>query len=135
VEYVTFQLSSFLILFFTGMLLGSFFDFYRVLRGIVRAKRFFTMVGDLLFWLGAFILAVPLIYWSTWLELRFYVWAALLLGTILYFLLFSSLLIPLYLRFWHAATWLPRKLHYLAQKGGVLLKRLFSRKYKKSITL
>jgi spore cortex biosynthesis protein YabQ len=122
VEYVTTQLSSFLILLLTGMLLGAFFDFYRVLRGVVRAGPLFTVAGDLLFWLGAFVLAVPLIYWSTWLELRFYVWAAL------YFPVFSPLLVPLYLRFWRAVTWLPRHLHLMIQKAGALIKRGFGRR-------
>jgi spore cortex biosynthesis protein YabQ len=128
VEYVTTQLSSFLILLFTGVLLGAFFDFYRVLRGVVRADTLFTMVGDLLFWLGAFVWAAPLIYWSTWLELRLYVWVALLLGILLYFPVFSSLLIPLYLRFWRTVTWLPRQLFLLVQKAGVLMKRGCGRK-------
>jgi spore cortex biosynthesis protein YabQ len=124
VGYVTTQLSSFLILLFTGMLLGAFFDFYRVLRGCVRAGALFTMAGDLLFWVGAFVLAVPLLYWSTWLELRFYVWAALLLGILLYFWMFSPMIIPLYLRFWHTLTWLPRKVYWLVQKTGMLMKKV-----------
>jgi spore cortex biosynthesis protein YabQ len=128
VEYVTTQLSSFLILLITGMLLGSFFDFYRVLRGVVRAGALFTMAGDLFFWLGAFVLAVPLIYWSTWLELRFYVWVALLLGLLLYFPVFSPLLIPLYLKFWRTVTWLPRRLRLMVQKAGVVIKRGFGRR-------
>ena len=127
-EYVTTQLSSFLILLITGMLLGAFFDFYRVLRGVVRVGALFTMAGDLLFWLGAFILAVPLIYWSTWLELRFYIWVALLLGILLYFLVFSPLLIPLYLKFWRTFTWLPRRLQLIVQKAGMLMKRGFGRR-------
>jgi spore cortex biosynthesis protein YabQ len=128
VEYVTTQLSSFLILLLTGALLGAFFDFYRVLRGVVRAGPLFTMVGDLLFWLGAFVLAVPLIYWSTWLELRFYVWAALLLGITLYFPVLSPLLIPVYLRFWRTVTWLPRHLRLMFQKAGVFIKSGLVRK-------
>ncbi|HEY8464720.1 MAG TPA: spore cortex biosynthesis protein YabQ [Bacillota bacterium] len=126
-NYVHTQLSSFLILLITGLVLGGFFDFYRVWRSQIRVNWFNTAVGDLFFWILALVLATPLIFWGTWLELRFYVWLALGLGTGLYFFVFSSLCIPIFLKFWQTVTWLPRQLGYLKRKVGLRLKQIVAR--------
>jgi spore cortex biosynthesis protein YabQ len=108
-EYVAVQLSSFLTLLLTGMVLGGFFDLYRVWRSTVKVNWVITAGGDLVFWLIALLLATPLIFWSTWLDLRLYVWLAITGGLILYFLVFSRLVLPELVRFWRVITWLPRR--------------------------
>lgn len=124
-EYVHLQFSSFLLLLLTGMALGGFLDLYRVFRGVIRAKRFLTPIGDMLFWMVAVIIFTPLIYWSTWLELRLYVWLSLLLGVTVYYLVFSRIMIPIYLKFWHALTWFPRQLVNGFSFAGLRFKRLW----------
>jgi spore cortex biosynthesis protein YabQ len=103
---------------------GALFDFYRVLRGRMKTGVWLSGLGDLLFWFCAFVVAVPLIYWGTWLELRLYVWLVLLGGAVFYFLIISPALIPLYVRWWRAAVWLPRFLLALPWRGRLLLRRL-----------
>ncbi|MGD8399829.1 MAG: spore cortex biosynthesis protein YabQ [Bacillota bacterium] len=109
-EYVTVQLSSFVTLLLTGMVLGGFFDLYRVWRSTVKVNWFITAGGDLLFWLIALLMATPLIFWSTWLELRLYVWLAIIAGVVMYFVTFSRLLLPVLLRLVRTVTWMPRQL-------------------------
>lgn len=91
------------------MILGGFFDLYRVFRSTIKVNKLIDAIGDLLFWLLSLLLLGPLIYWSTWLELRFYVWLALGAGLFFYLAVFSPKLIRIYLRFWKAITWLPRQ--------------------------
>ncbi len=123
-EYVNLQFNSFLILFLTGMFLGSFFDLYRVFRSTIRVNKLIDSFGDLIFWLLSLFLLGPLIYWSTWLELRFYVWLALGMGLVLYFSIFSPRLIRIYLRFWKAITWAPRQITNFIQFLKLLIAKI-----------
>ncbi len=123
-EYVNLQFSAFLLLLFSGMILGSFFDFYRVFRSQIKVNKIVDLVGDLIFWFLTGILIIPLIYWSTWLELRFYVWVSIFLGLVLYFGLFSQICIPIFKKFWHFAGWLPRILFNWLWRLGMIFRRI-----------
>ncbi len=109
-EYVNLQFSSFLILFIAGSGLGILIDIYRVMRSQLKLKGFFSSIGDFLFWVLATFFIIPLLYWSTWLELRFYVWLSLGLGLIFYYSMFSRALIPVILKTWRFLTWGPRQI-------------------------
>lgn len=115
-EHVNLQFNSFLLLVLTGMIFGGLFDLYRVFRSTIRVNKLIDAIGDLLFWLLSLMLLGPLIYWSTWLELRFYVWLALGAGLVFYLIVFSPKLIRIYLRFLRAITWLPRQIINLIQR-------------------
>ncbi len=106
-EFIYLQLNTFLVLLFTGILWGIFFDLYRVFRSQIRVNRAIDFIGDVIFWILAAILIIPFIYWATWLELRLFVWIIILLGLILYFTCLSSILIPVFKIFWQAVNWLP----------------------------
>lgn len=123
-ENVNLQFNSFLILFLAGMFWGVFFDLYRVFRSAIKVNQVFDNLGDLLFWLLSLLLIGPLIYWSTWLELRFFVWLAIGGGLALYFLVFSAKMIRIYLRFWKALTWGPRQIGKLVQYLKLLITKI-----------
>ena len=106
-EFIYLQLNTFLVLLFTGILWGIFFDLYRVFRSQIRVNRAIDIIGDVIFWILAAILIIPFIYWATWLELRLFVWIIILLGLILYFTCLSSILIPVFKIFWQAVNWFP----------------------------
>ncbi len=106
-EFIYLQLNTFLVLLFTGILWGIFFDLYRVFRSRIRVNRAIDVIGDVIFWILAAILIIPFIYWATWLELRLFVWIIILLGLILYFTCLSSILIPVFKIFWQAVNWFP----------------------------
>lgn len=111
-EYVEQQLSSCWVLLIAGMGLGLFYDFYRVFRGRAGFKSgrcLIEALADLVFWCLALILITPFIFWSTWLELRLFVWLLILAGLVFYFVLFSKALLPLIRSFWSAVLWLPRR--------------------------
>lgn len=123
-EYVNLQFNSFLLLILTGMIFGGLFDLYRVFRSTIRVNKIIDAIGDLLFWLLSLMLLGPLIYWSTWLELRLYVWLALGAGLVFYLMVFSPKLIRIYLRFWRTITWLPRQIMNLIQRFRFLIEEL-----------
>ncbi len=106
-EFIHLQLNTFLVLLFTGILWGIFFDLYRVFRSRIRVNRVIDGMGDVIFWILAAMLIIPFIYWATWLELRLFVWFIIILGLILYFVYLSSILIPVFKIFWQAVNWFP----------------------------
>lgn len=131
-DYVNLQFNSFLILFLTGIFWGGFFDLYRVFRSTIKVNQVIDNLGDLFFWLLSLLLLGPLVYWSTWLELRFYVWLALGVGLVFYFSFFSAKLLRIYLRFWKVITWAPRQIGKLVQYLKLLIARFtFSNRTKK----
>lgn len=111
-EHIKIELSSVIILIFAGMILGVGFDFYRIFRCKIkptinpRFSKFFDILGDFLFWGAALVVITPLVFWSTWLELRVYVWLLLIVGLVVYFTIFCPVFVPWYLRFWNIVSWL-----------------------------
>lgn len=87
-----------------GALLGLVFDVYRVLRGRLRPGRKATLLGDLLFWVVATVIAFEMLLAGNWGELRLYVWLGCLLGAGLYHLLLSRLVIRFLLALWSSAA-------------------------------
>lgn len=124
-DFVKVQMSTSVLLLLTGMVLGGFLDLYRVFRATVKVNKLIDFFGDLIFWILAVILLTPLIFWSTWLELRLYVWLFLLIGLLMYYFLFSQILIPFFLKFWHAVTWVPRQLYHGTQWLKLTIKKNF----------
>jgi spore cortex biosynthesis protein YabQ len=130
-EFVSLQLNTFLVLLFAGMVLGGFFDLYRVFRSRIKVNKTIDFIGDLLFWLLAAVLAIPLIYWGSWLELRIYVWISMILGLVFYFTFLSSLMIPLFRKFWQIIGWFPGTVINLLWRLGIILQRVIKFFYKK----
>lgn len=83
------QVYSFLGTIIIGLVLGLFFDFYRVFRAIVKPKRILTYLGDFLFGILATIIVFLLLLYSNWGEFRLYVFIGMTLGLLLYFGLLS----------------------------------------------
>ncbi|MCL6589920.1 MAG: hypothetical protein K6U80_08205 [Firmicutes bacterium] len=135
-EFVQLQLSSCLILLVAGMAWGGIFDLYRVFGGKLfgntrgKTRRLIYFISDLFFWGIALVLIIPLIFWAAWLELRLYVWLLLFIGLLLYFALFSPIMIPLFLRLWRTLAWGPgwvlrqhRRLWLFIKKSSYFLRR------------
>lgn len=83
------QAKTFLAVMATGVLLGITFDFYRVLRGVFKPHWFVTGLADLSFWVIATAAVAGALLMTNWGELRFYVFIGLMVGTLLYYRLFS----------------------------------------------
>ncbi|HBF36927.1 MAG TPA: hypothetical protein DDW50_06360 [Firmicutes bacterium] len=130
-EFVHLQLNTFLLLLFTGIIWGAFFDLYRVFRSRIQINRVVDFIGDIIFWILAAVIIIPFIYWATWLELRLFVWIVIVLGLIIYFIFLSDILIPIFKVFWDIIGWFPQKIVNLI--GYLKLKvhwwiRFFNRK-------
>ena len=87
------QMYSFLAYILSGVLIGIFFDIFRILRKSFKTNNIVTYIQDILFWIvtGLFILYVIFKFDNG--ELRSYIFIGLLLGMVLYLLLFSKMFI------------------------------------------
>lgn len=89
------QLETFIITVITGMFLGGLFDFYRIMRGVLRPRQIFTSLADLVYWLLATIIVFVALLFGNWGEIRLYVFVGLAAGILLYFRLLSRQVIRL----------------------------------------
>ena len=90
---VTNQAYLFLIFVLNGLLIGFIFDIFRILRISFKTKDFVTYIQDILFWLitGAIVLYSIFVFNNG--EIRFYMFLGMVIGVILYILLFSKYII------------------------------------------
>lgn len=89
------QLYSFLIYFISGIMIGIFFDIFRILRKSFHTPDIITYLQDILFWLlTGFFLLVVLFYFGNG-EIRIYHIIGLLIGGIFYMLTISKFFIKI----------------------------------------
>lgn len=90
------QFYAFLVTVLAGITIGILFDFYRVIRGLVRPKKVFTYLGDLTFWVISTLVVFFLLLIGNWGEIRFYVWVGVLVGITAYLRYLSKLIIKVF---------------------------------------
>lgn len=83
------QFYAFIVTVLIGLIMGICYDFYRVIKGIIRPRKFFVYMGDLLFWVVSTLIVFFMLLIGNWGELRFYVIVGALVGALLYFKLLS----------------------------------------------
>lgn len=87
------QLYLFLIFIINGLLIGLLFDFFRILRKAIKTSDLITYIEDILFW----ILTGFIILYSTFVfsngEIRLFMFLAITIGIIAYFLLVSKFIL------------------------------------------
>jgi len=74
----------------SGVFVGFCFDIYRIARWRLRFNKVLTFIGDLLFSFIALLLIYYCAQKANYLELRFYLYGASLLGLLLYLKFFSK---------------------------------------------
>ncbi|NLY11126.1 MAG: spore cortex biosynthesis protein YabQ [Firmicutes bacterium] len=94
-EDLTFQLYAFAITILAGLSIGIIFDFYRLIRKVLRPGIISTAIMDLIFWLVISPLTIIYILLANWGELRFYVFLGISLGLVFYFLALSRPIISM----------------------------------------
>jgi len=104
-----------------GILMGVFFDFYRVLNRLLHPPRLVIQVGDLLFWLVLTGVVFTILFLGNWGEVRAYVFLGLALGLVIYFKWFSRLFIRLFNR---VLRLVGRVLRFVGQIVGWPIRRL-----------
>lgn len=87
------EIKLFAIYFITGVLLSILFDIFRASRKNNKTSNIATCIQDIIFWLIAFIIIIIVMFKSNNFEIRFYLVIALVLGSILYYLTISKIVI------------------------------------------
>ncbi len=96
-ESLSTQLYAFGIVMLAGISLGVLFDFFRVIRGLLRPGFFATPLLDLLFWVICTPVLILYLLLANWGELRGYVAIALVLGFAFYKLFLGGIVLTLLL--------------------------------------
>lgn len=92
---VTNQAYLFLIFTINGIIIGLLFDIFRILRRSFKTSDIITYMQDVLFWiLTGFILLYSIFIFSNG-EIRFYMFLAVFLGSLIYMLIFSKYFIEI----------------------------------------
>jgi spore cortex biosynthesis protein YabQ len=81
----------------SGIIMGVVFDIYRVLQRKFRVRGWLISIFDLLYWIAATIFVFSVLVASNDGQLRFYIFAALILGIWIYFKKWSSFTIRIML--------------------------------------
>ena len=110
-ETATGQLYTFLVFSLSGIVIGIFFDVFRILRKSFKTPDFITYIEDVVFWIttGCFILF--LLYYFNNGEIRWYTFLGIFIGIILYILFISKYFIAINLNIiFFPFKWIIRKL-------------------------
>ena len=81
---ITMQLYSLLIFIITGIVIGVFFDIFRILRKSFKTPDFITYIEDILFWIFSGILFLFVLFKFNNGEIRNYVVIGLIIGILVY---------------------------------------------------
>ena len=86
---------SYLFIVFTinGLLIGTLFDFFRILRRVFKTNDFITCLEDIAFWLFTGCLILYSIFKFNNGEIRLYMFLGIFIGILMYLLLLSKYII------------------------------------------
>ena len=92
---ITNQAYLFFIFIINGILIGLLFDFFRILRRIIKTNDIITYIEDVLFWiLTGFIILYSIFVFNNG-QLRLYMFLGIILGAFTYMLFISSYFIKI----------------------------------------
>lgn len=83
------QLQLFFIFLINGFLIGFLFDFFRILRKAIKTADFITYIEDALFWILTGLIILYSIFTYNNGEIRLFMFLAIILGTLIYFISIS----------------------------------------------
>ena len=89
------QAYLFLIFVLDGFIIGLLFDFFRILRKTFKTSDIITYIQDILFWILTGLIVLYSIFVFNNGEMRIYIFLGILIGIILYVLLFSKYVIKI----------------------------------------
>lgn len=87
------QAYIFLIFIFVGFIIGIIFDLFRVLRKSFKTNDIITYIEDIIFWVIAGAIILYAIFKFNYGQIRLYMLLGIILGGMLYLLVFSNLFI------------------------------------------
>lgn len=86
----------FLVFTLTGVIIGILFDFFRILRKIIKTGNIITYIEDILFWILTGMLVLYNIWYFNNGEIRIYMFLGIIIGVIIYISTLSDILIRLF---------------------------------------
>lgn len=92
-ELISNQLYVFLIYCLCGIIIGLFFDIFRILRKSFRTPDIVTYIEDIIFWILTGLFLIYIIFTFNNGEIRSYIFVGLGLGILFYLLIFSKFFI------------------------------------------
>ena len=78
-----------------GVLLGLLWDFYRLLRHYIPLGKLGTALGDILYWIISLYVGLSIIINISWGNIRLYILIGFLIGALVYFYVFSNIILSL----------------------------------------
>ncbi len=94
-SYAHSQVYIFFATVYGGIIIGFIYDIYRIFRYFFKPKRVATFFEDLMFWISVSLVALYVLIFSNWGELRGYIFIGFLLGAFLYNKLLSKIVITI----------------------------------------
>ncbi len=85
----------FLATLYGGIIIGFIYDLYRIFRYFFKPKKVATFFEDLMFWIIIALIALFVLIFSSWGELRGYEFLGFLSGAVLYHKLLSRIVITI----------------------------------------
>lgn len=90
---ITVQIKSIFLSISAGLLVGIFFDLYRLFRGVKNPNKYITFLEDILFWILSAILVFIFLLYNNYAYIGLYVYLFIGLGLYLYIMFISKFFI------------------------------------------
>lgn len=104
------QVYTFFIFILNGLLIGLLFDTFRILRKSFKTSNIITNLQDIAFWILTGLILIYSVFKFANGELRLYIFLGILLGYILYLLVFSKIYIKVSV---NVILFIKKTLHYI----------------------
>lgn len=89
------EIYIFLTTLYGGIIIGFVYDIYRIFRYFFKPKKIATFIEDLIFWIIVSLIALIILLFSNWGEIRGYVFLGFISGAFLYHKLLSKIVITI----------------------------------------
>lgn len=84
------QIYAFLVTVYGGFVLGFIYDVFKVIRRILKLRKVFSNIADIIFWIIGTIVMLYFMYISNYVEIRLYSFLGFAIGVLSYNLLLSQ---------------------------------------------
>lgn len=92
---INYQISLFIFSLVAGIIIGVFFDLYRLIRGVNAPNNVITCIQDILFWLLTSILVFIFLLYTNYAYVSIYVYVLIFIGLYLYLRFFSKIILSI----------------------------------------
>lgn len=126
-ELLSNQLYIFLIYCLSGIIIGVFFDVFRILRKSFKTPDIITYIQDVVFWILTGVFLIFIIFKFNSGEIRNYIFIGLILGITVYLLIFSKIFIKVNITIIMYLKIIFKKIFFVLIYPFKILKRLFDK--------